>query len=216
MAGRLKRRAFLHSLAVAPIAAVPGVQQPAPQQPAPPAPTGASPPTAPTPVPPAPPAAVPVLERTAIEAAAVGVPTFFTAPQFAALERLADILAPSLPNTTGALDAHVPAFLDFLIGISLAPRQALYRDGLDTLQAQARQRFSKAYEALSVEQAESLLVPLREPWTFTPPSDPFAAFLRDAKQDVRLATQNSVEASTAAAAAGRRGGGVGLYWYTVE
>ncbi len=209
----MKRRDFLHSLAVAPAVAVPGLQQPAPAPPT--APPG-TPAPAPQPAPP-PSAAVPVLETAPADVVVTSVPTFFTPPQLAALTRVSDILFPSIDGAPGALAADVPAFLDFLIGKSPDDRQTLYRTGLDTLQAQARQQFGKAYEEVTAEQAESLLEPLRQPWTFTPPDDPLAAFLRAAKQDVRLATQNSKVASEAASAtAGRRGGGGGgLYWYEV-
>jgi len=62
-----------------------------------------------------------------------------------------------------------------------------------------------------------LLAPLRAAWTYDPPADPFARFLREAKQDIRTATMNSREWVTAAASAGgRRGGGVGLYWYPLD
>ena len=210
----MKRRDFLHSLAVAPAVAVPGLQQPTPAPPA--APPG-SPVPAPQPAPP-PPSAVPVLETAPADVVATPVPTFFTPPQFAALTRLSDILFPSIDGAPGALAADVPAFLDFLIGTSPNDRQTLYRTGLDALQTQARQQFGTAYDEVTGEQAESLLAPLRQPWTFTPPTDPLAAFLRAAKQDVRMATQNSRVASEAASAtAGRRGGGGGgLYWYEVE
>ena len=210
----MKRRDFLHSLAVAPAVAVPGLQQPAPAPPT--APPG-TPAPAPQPAPPPPSTAVPVLETAPADVVATSVPTFFTPPQFAALTRLSDVLFPSSDGAPGALAADVPAFLDFLIGKAPDDRQTLYRAGLDALQSQARQQFGKAYEEVSGEQAESLLAPLRQPWTFTPPADPLAAFLRAAKQDVRLATQNSKVASEAASAtAGRRGGGGGgLYWYEV-
>lgn len=211
----MKRRDFLHSLAVAPAVAVPGLQQPTPAPPT--APPG-SPVPAPQPAPPPPSTAVPVLETAPADVVARPVPTFFTPPQFATLARLCDILVPSVDGAPGALAADVPAFLDFLIGKSPDDRRALYRTGLDALQAQARQQFGAPYNEVSLEQAESLLAPLRQPWTFTPPGDSLAAFLRAAKQDVRLATQNSKVASEAASAtAGRRGGsGGGLYWYAVE
>lgn len=211
----MKRRDFLHSLAVAPAVAVPGLQPPAPSPPAAPAGT-----PAPAPQPAAPPqsTAVPVPDTAPADVVATAVPRFFTPQQFAALTRLSDILFPSIDGAPGALAADVPAFLDFMIDKSPDDRQMLYRTGLDTLQAQARQQFGQAYEDVGGAQAESLLAPLRQPWTFTPPSDPLAAFLRAAKQDVRLATQNSKVVSEAASAtAGRRGGGGGgLYWYEVE
>lgn len=217
----MKRRDFLHSLAAAPAVAVPALQQP----PSPPAPTSQAPTTPATPQAPAPaqtpsspppPAAVPVLETVPPDAAAAAVPRFFTPPQAAALRRLSDILVPPLDGAPGALDAGAPEFLDFLIGKSPAERQSLYRHGLDALQAQAHQRFDTSFENATDEQASQLLAPLREPWTFAPPTDPLAAFLRAAKQDVRTATQNSTVAADAARAAGGRGGGVGLYWYEVS
>ena len=211
----MKRRDFLHSLAVAPAVAVPGLQQPAPAPPT--APTGTPAPAAPQPAPPTTSTAVPVLETAPADVVATSVPTFFTPPQFAALTRLSDILFPSIDGGPGALAADVPAFLDFLIGRSPDDRQTLYRTGLDAIQAQAGTQFGKPYNEVSLEQAESLLASLRQPWRFTPPGDPRAAFLRAAKQDVRIATQNSRVADEAASAtAGRRGGGGGgLYWYEV-
>lgn len=210
----MKRRDFLHSLAVAPAVTVPELQLPTSAPPAAPPGTSA---TAPQPAPPTTSTAVPVLETAPADVVATPVPAFFTPPQFAALTRLSDILFPSIDGAPGALAAEVPEFLDFLIGKSPDDRQTLYRAGLDALQAQAREQFGKPYTEVSLEQAESLLVPLRQPWTFTPPGSPLAAFLRAAKQDVRLATQNSWVASEAASAtAGRRGGGGGgLYWYEV-
>ena len=210
----MKRRDFLHSLAVAPAVAVPALQQPLPT-PAP-VPTPPNTPQAPAPAMPPAPAAVPAIETTPADAAAVTVTRFFTPPQFAALRRLSEILAPPLEGMPGALDAGAPEFLDFLIGASPDDRKALYQNGLDALQGQSTRQFGKPYASLSVEQAESLLASLRVPWTFTPPTDPVAAFLRAAKQDVIAATQNSTAASDAARASGGRGGGVGQYWYVVE
>ena len=48
------------------------------------------------------------------------------------------------------------------------------------------------------------------------PADPFARFLREAKEDLIAATMSSHEWSDAQAAAGRRGTGIGTYWYPVE
>lgn len=214
----MKRRDFLHGLAAAPAAALPALQQPAPPSTGQTPPAPATPqPVAPTQTPatPAAPAAVPVLDTVAADTAATTVTGFFTAPQFAALRRLSDVLVPRLGDAPGALDAGAPEFLDFLMAKSPAERQTLYRSGLDALQAQARQRFGVDFEDVTVEQADQLLAPLREPWTFAPPGDPLAAFLRAAKQDVRTATQNSVVAAEATRATGGRGGGVGLYWYEV-
>jgi hypothetical protein len=161
-------------------------------------------------------AELPKLESTVADAAAEMLPNFFTAQQFAALRKLSDILMPSFKGQPGALETGTPEFLDFLIGSSLPDRQQLYRIGLDALNAQAKKRFDRPFAELETTQAEVLLAPLRDPWTYEPSADSLARFLRTAKQDVRAATINSREWSTSSASSGRRGGGTGQYWYPIE
>lgn len=193
----MKRRRFIQTIAAAPALAVPAAT---------PAQT-----SAPRPAPDA-----QKLELTAVDAAAEMTPRFFTAAQFAALRKLGDLLMPSLNDLPGALDAKAAEFLDFLLSKSPAERQRLYRVGLDTLNAQAQKRFSKPFADLNETQASELLAPLRQAWTYVPPTEPFARFLREAKADVRAATLNSYEYNTASAASGRRGGGMGQYWYPLD
>ena len=195
----MKRRRFMQTIAAAPALAVPAaapvLAQPQTQRPAPEAPK---------------------LEISAADAAADTTPRFFSAPQLAALRKLSDILMPPLNNMPGALEAKAAEFLDFLIGASAAERKQLYKNGLDTLQTQAHKKFGKAFADLNETQAGELLAPLRKPWTYNPPADPFERFLREAKADVRTATMNSREYSTAGSGGGRRGGGVGQYWYPID
>ncbi len=143
-------------------------------------------------------------------------PRFFNAQQFAALRKLCDILMPPINGLPGALDAKAPEFLDFLIGASPADRQQVYRGGLDALNAQAAKQFKKPFAEVNETQVNILLAPLRQPWTYEPPSDPLARFLREVKQDVRTATMNSREYATAGSTGGRRGGGIGQYWYPID
>jgi hypothetical protein len=127
---------------------------------------------------------------------------------------VSDILMPAASGASGspgALAAGAPEFLDFLIGESGRDRQAVYRNGLDALNAQAKKQFAKAFAELETPQAETLLAPLKQPWTYDEPADPAARFLRAAKADVRTATVNS-----RAAAGGRRFAGSGLYWYPLD
>ena len=159
---------------------------------------------------------MPKLAGVVPDAAAEGAPGFFTAPQLAALKKLGDLLVPATETRPGASQAAVAEFLDFLLSQSPADRQKLYRDGLDRLQSEAQERHRKAFEHLSVEQAGAILAPLGEPWTYRGPSDPFAHFLRAAKEDLLEATVNSREFSGAQTGRGRRGGGLGTYWYPVE
>jgi hypothetical protein len=170
-----------------------------------------------TPVQP-PAATAPKLETAIIDDAGETVVHFFTAPQLSALRKLGTIILPSINGAPGATEARAAEFLDFLIGQSLDEKQKLYRAGLDTLNAQATKKFNKAFAELDGSQADSLLTPLRAAWTFDPPADPFARFLREVKQDIRTATMNSREyvAGAGSTGGGRRGGGVGLYWYPID
>ena len=198
----MKRRSFIQTLAVTPAAALPAFAESLPAAPVTQQAAG--------------PAAEAVkLDTLPLDAVAEMAPRFFTAAQFAALSQLSDILLPPLNGMPGALDADAPEFLDFLISKSLAERQQLYRAGLDALNANAQRQFKKPFAELDAAQASTLLAPLRESWTYVPPTDPFARFLREAKSDVRTATTNS-RAYATAGSAGRRGGGTGQYWFPLD
>jgi hypothetical protein len=205
----MKRRHFVQAALVAvPAAKALAAQQPAPRVDPTAAPAGTAPLAS---------AETPTLEVAFSDAAAEMIPRFFTAQQFAALRQLGAILVPPSSGAPGALDAHAPEFLDFLIGQSLPERQQLYRAGLDALNAEAKKRFGKPFAELGPSEAAAILAPLREPWTPDPPADPLARFLRAAKADVRTATLNSPEWSAAGAASGgRRSGGFNLYWYPLD
>jgi hypothetical protein len=200
----MKRRRFIQSIAAAPIAPA-LLRQPPVATASAPAPSAAQ-------------AAeeAPKLEFAAADAAAETITRFFDAEQFATLRKLSDILMPALDSNPGALDARAAEFLDFLIGASAEDRRRIYKTGLDLLNAQARKRFNKPFSEIDAAQARSLLAPLARPWTYEPPADPLARFLREAKHDVRNATVNSREWNTADSGGGRRAGGIGQYWHTIE
>lgn len=162
-----------------------------------------------------PPAGLSKLDPSVADAGADTVVRFFTVSQFVVLQKLADILMPASAGIPGALDSRAPEFLDFLIGASSAERQAVYQAGLDGLDAEAEQRFGKPFADVNAEQADKLLMPLREPWTPLPPADPVACFLLAAKLDLRVATLNSLEWDEAARSAGQRGPS-GLYWHRID
>jgi len=144
------------------------------------------------------------------------VSKFFSARQFATLKRLCDLLMPAAPGSPGALEARVPEFMDFLIGDAPTQRQQLWLSGLDELEYQSQSRFRKAFVDTDATQADTLLAPLRQAWSFEPPDDPVARLLAAAKQDVRTATFNSFERNMAAAGGKRPRGGGGLYWLAIE
>ena len=156
---------------------------------------------------------LPKLEIGTADDVASMQPKYFSPGQFAALSRLAEILVPTPESGVGAKEAKAAEFLDFLIGQSPADRQQVYLKGLDALIAQAKQKHQKSFEALSDAQANSLLEPLRKPWTYEPSPDPLTRFLQTAKADVRTATQNSKEFNRNGGGGARRPGGVGMYWY---
>src|SRR5947208_9077839 len=109
----MKRRRILQGLTTMPAAALLRAQQPA--------------------VPPKPsPAAVeeiPVIEATIPDS--VTVPSFFSPAQLETLRRISDLIVPASNDVPGALAAHAPEFLDFLVRESSEERQTLYREGLD-------------------------------------------------------------------------------------
>lgn len=194
----MKRRRFIQAFAAAPAAPALLAQQPA-------APRTAT--------------EAPKLDAANADDVGETVVRFFTAPQYSALRKLCEIISPPLGKAPGALDAHVPEFLDFLIGESPGDRQQIYRTGLDLLNANARQKHGKMFADLDAMQITAALASLRVPWTFDPPADPLARFLREARQDIRTATMNSKEyLAGAAQTTGRRGfgGGTGLYWNPLD
>ncbi len=195
----MKRRQFVQTLLAAPVApALLAQQAPAPA-PAPPPSDGET----------------PAIQATPPDLAADMVPHFFTARQFATLRALSAMLMPARDGVPGAMETGAPEFLDFLIGASEAERQRVYREGLDGLEAEAKKRFDKSF-AEAGEQADALLAPLREAWTYEPPTEPVPRFLREAKRDVRTAVMNSRQHAATAAPTNRRAGGMGLYWYPID
>lgn len=153
---------------------------------------------------------LPRLDVTPPHAAGTAKRTFFTQEQFAALEKLADLIAPASPDRPGAKEAEVAAFLDMLVSQSSAEQQKLYRAGLDRLNR------DRPFASATSEQAAALLAPLAQPWTYDGPADPFARFLAAAKQDILRATVNSHAFVTALSSRTRGAAGTGYYWLPVE
>lgn len=145
------------------------------------------------------------------------------ADQFSALRRLGSLLQPPMKGHPGALEAGAPEFLDFLISVSPAERQQIYRDGLDALNSQARRQFQKSFADLDDRQADAIVRLQVEviAWSEDLPRDPLKHFIAQAHRDFRTATQNSREWGAARASSGRRGGrgfggGSGLYWLPID
>jgi hypothetical protein len=209
----MKRRRFVQAVVAAPAAPVVLAQQtPAPARPGLPSATPAAA---------APRAEEARLDTAVADEAADMIPRLFNAQQLAALRKLCEIIMPAIDGAPSGVEAGAPEFLDFLMGESPADRRQVYQAGLDALNSQAKKRFRKSsFAEVTASEADAILSPLREPWTYEPPADPLARFLRAAKADIRTATVNSREYASrvASAGGGRRGGGggSGLYWYPID
>ncbi len=123
---------------------------------------------------------------------AEGETGFFSAEQTAALTRLSSLLMPALGQRPGALEAEVPAFLDFLLGRSPVERQQVYTGGLDWLNAESTKQFGVPFGKTETAQADQLVKPWMRTWmTDHPPTEQHAAFVNIAHADIRTATMNS-------------------------
>jgi gluconate 2-dehydrogenase gamma chain len=82
-------------------------------------------------------------------------PQFFTAAEYALVERLADMIIPS-DATPGAREAGVAEFIDFMVA-SDPEGQYRFRTGLTWLNAHCARLLGKSFVDLSPEQQTSLL-----------------------------------------------------------
>jgi hypothetical protein len=212
----MKRRGFVKGLLVTPVVApmVPLVSahEVADQAAAP----AVNPTLPPRPSPPG------KLATVQVDLAAETSQRFFKPEQFAALERLGEILVPPMQGKPGAAQAGAALFLDFLISESPRERQRVYQHGLDGLNLAAHKRFNKPFAGLDAGQADSILKPLlvARPWAQDMPEDPMQHFIAQAHQDLRTATSNSREWAQASISTtgGRRGfnQAAGLYWNPID
>lgn len=85
-------------------------------------------------------------------------PQFFTAPEYAMVERLAEIIIPS-DATPGAKEAGVAEFIDFMVAND-PEHQYPFRLGLVWLNAHSERSLGHRFIELSPEQQHSLLEPL--------------------------------------------------------
>ena len=221
-ANDIKRRKFVRGLLAVP--AVPVLAE-AVQAPPPATPPQQQPqPQANTPARQVPrqPQQVPQLDLTAADLTAEPAPHFFSAVQFATLEKLGATLMPPLKNNPGAVDAKAPEFLDFLISVSPANRQKSYQFGLDHLERQAKEGYRSSFSELNTEQVDAILRPLlvARPWPADLPADPLKSFLAEVHEDLRTATVNSREWAAANEKSGHRFTrgfrGTGYYWFPID
>ncbi|MGP0021589.1 MAG: gluconate 2-dehydrogenase subunit 3 family protein [Candidatus Sulfotelmatobacter sp.] len=89
---------------------------------------------------------------------AVYRPQFFTAAEYAMVERLTEIIIPS-DDTPGAKEAGVAEFIDFMVASDPEP-QYPFRVGLAWLNAHAEQTNGRRFVELTPDEQTSLLEPL--------------------------------------------------------
>jgi hypothetical protein len=143
---------------------------------------------------------------------------FFTAAQMQSLSRLADVLVPPASGKPGALQAEVPAFLDFLISVSPDTRKQVYAGGLDWLESEAQKKYSASFAKLEDAQAGALITPWLRTWMSDhPPIEPHADFINIAHDEIRTATVNSRQWFKATASSAEPDPyNRSLYWYPIE
>jgi gluconate 2-dehydrogenase subunit 3-like protein len=164
------------------------------------------------------------LAVTEVDLVAATPPHYFTADQFSALQKLAAVLVPPLKGKPGAVDAHAPEFLDFLISVSPAERQSLYRNGLESLNRMAQDQFHTNFHGLEAKQADAIIRPLlvARYWPQDMPEDPLKNFMAQIHEDLRTATANSREwaeggsSSPSGGRVRRFNRGRGLYWRPID
>ncbi|MCX6612978.1 MAG: hypothetical protein NTW74_19280 [Acidobacteria bacterium] len=144
------------------------------------------------------------IPATAAEAVSMGLPRFYSQPDFAAFAELGQALIPAFDGRPGAKEAEAAEFLDFLIGQSPADIQALYKQGLATYKVRRKAGLDAALKELG------------EPWSHAGPTTPYAKFLQAAKQAFYQATVNSRQWSEAMSGRSRSAAGVGSYWMPIE
>lgn len=134
----------------------------------------------------------PLPQVTVAEDAAAAELRFFSAAQMQTLTRLADVLVPPVKDKPGALEAEVPAFLDFLIGSSPDARKQVYTGGLDWLESESQKKYNVAFVQLDENKAGALLTPWLRTWMNDhPPTETHADFINIAHDEIRTATVNS-------------------------
>ncbi len=156
------------------------------------------------------------LPVTAPDAVAQPGQHFFSREQMAALERLGEALVPRTGGRPGSKETNAPRFLEFLLSQSPQDRQMLYKSGLDLLNSEASKLYGKPFAALHAGEANPILKPLEDAWTYAGPSEPFAQFLLAAKEDFLRAAVNSPAYATAMGANTRGSSGMNYYWFPVE
>ncbi len=104
------------------------------------------------------------------------VPLFFSAEEYAALERLTELILPS-DGTPGAREAGAAEFVDFMVG-SDPSVQYRFRYGLTWLDTRARRDHGRPFTKLAEAEQVALLEPLAYEARHRPGDDEGRAFFK--------------------------------------
>ncbi len=100
----------------------------------------------------------PVTAATPAAPVLLGAPKFFTAPEFALLDELSDLIIPTDPHSPGARIAGVATYIDFRLSESLdTDEQAKWHSGLAAVDAVSQESNGKAFMQSSPAQRVALL-----------------------------------------------------------
>ena len=86
-----------------------------------------------------------------------GAPKFFTGPEFALLDELADLIIPTDAHSPGARTAGVAAYIDFRLSESLEPEQTKWRSGLAGVDVLSKELHGQAFLQGSADQRVAVL-----------------------------------------------------------
>ena len=86
-----------------------------------------------------------------------GAPKFFTGPEFALLDELADLIIPTDAHSPGARAAGVAAYIDFRLSEALEPEQTNWRSGLAAVDALSQELHGQAFLQGSADQRVAVL-----------------------------------------------------------
>jgi len=86
-----------------------------------------------------------------------GAPKFFTGPEFALLDELADLIIPTDAHSPGARAAGVAAYVDFRLSEALEPEQTKWRSGLAAVDALSQELHGQAFLQGSAGQRVAVL-----------------------------------------------------------
>jgi hypothetical protein len=112
---------------------------------------------------------------------AAAAPRFLTAPEFALLDELTELVIPTDEHSPGARAAGVAAFIDGRLAESLEPEwQALWRSGLEAVEGLAREHHNKPFLDATQDQRVEILTAMAA--GELDPKTPTDRFFRELKQ----------------------------------